>query len=82
MLVTMGSMEQYKACGLATDKDQMKLRKLIGNISGPSAGASSPSSASQSSTSSYSGTTPSRGKHSKKMLQELTPEDKKVYLMM
>lgn len=85
MLVTMGSMgsmEQYKACGLATVKDQMKLRKLIGNLSRPSADASSQSSASQSSTSSYTGTTPSRGKLNKEMLRELTPEDKRVYLMM
>ena len=35
MLVTIGSMEQYKACGLATVKDQMKLRKLIGSLSHP-----------------------------------------------
>ena len=82
MLVTMGSMEQYKACDLATVKDQMKLRKLIGSLSHPPVDASSQSSASQSSSSSYSATTPSRGKLSKKMLWELTPEDKRVYLMM
>ena len=83
MLVTMGSMEQYKACGLATVKDQMKLRKLIGDLSdpGPSTETSSQSSASQSSASSHTGTQ-SRGKLNKKMLKELTLEDKRVYLMM
>ena len=29
MLVMMGSMEQYKACGLSTVKDQMKLSLLV-----------------------------------------------------
>lgn len=83
MLVMMASMEQYKACGLATVKDQMKLRKLIGNLSDPglSTETSSQSSASQSSASSHIGM-PSGGKLNKKMLKELTPEDKRVYLMM
>ena len=50
LLVTMGSMEQYKACGLATVKDQMKLRKLIGNLKKTPVDASLQSSASQSAT--------------------------------
>ena len=29
MLCTVGTMEQYHACGLKTVKDQMRLRKLI-----------------------------------------------------
>ena len=52
MLVSLGSMEQYKACGLLTVKDQMKLRKLIGNQcqspSGSQSGASQTSSNSNS----------------------------------
>ena len=41
MLVTKGSMEQYKACGLATVKDHMKLRKrIICSLSHPPVDAS------------------------------------------
>ena len=76
MLVTLGSVEQYKACGLTTIKDQMKLRKLIGSS------VSSQSSTSASSSSAKVSTTPSRGKLTKKFLQDLTPEDKRVYLSM
>ena len=65
----MGSMEQYKACGLATVNDQIKLRKLIGSFFHPPVDASSH-------TSNYSATTLSGGKLPTKRLQELTTEDK------
>ena len=77
MLSTMGTVEQFKACGLNTVKDQMKLRKLVGKQALSAAATSSSSSA--------SGSTPataSKGKLTKKHLAELTPEDKRVYLMM
>ena len=81
MLTSMGSVEQYKACGLLTVKDQLRLRKLIGKqCQSPSQEQSSASD--QSSASSTTHATPSRGKLSKKFLQDLTPEDKRVYLMM
>lgn len=82
MLTSMGSVEQYKACGLLTVKDQLKLRKLIGQqCQSPSEPQSSPSDQSSAS-SSLTIATPSRGKLSKKFLHDLTPEDKRVYLMM
>lgn len=52
MLSTMGTVEQFKACGLNTVKDQMKLRKLVGKQASSVAATSSSSSASGSTPSS------------------------------
>ena len=80
MLVSLGTMEQYKACGLLTVKDQMKLRKLIGTqCQSPSGSQSGASQSSSNSNSQFIPTTPSRGKLSMKFLQDLTPEDKSVF---
>ena len=73
MLSSSGTQDQYKACGLRTVKDQMKLRKLLGphNVSPhPQSSCSS------------AGTTTTGGKLSLKEMKILSPEDKQVYLMM
>ena len=78
MLCTLGTMEQYHACGLKTVKDQMRLRKLINDNT-----TTVTTQSSTSSNSSSQGSTPSnKRKLTKKELNELTPEDKRIYLMM
>ena len=79
MLCNLGSMEQYRACGLQTVKDQVSLRKLLNaSLSSTSTATITPSSELESSQAS----SPKRCKLTKKQLNELTPEDKRVYLMM
>ena len=82
MLTSLGSVEQYKPCGLITVKDQMRLKKLIGKCQTPSESQSDGRSKSSASSTRSDPTIPSRGKLSKRYLKDLTPEDKRVYLMM
>ena len=76
MLTSLGYVEQYKACGLITVKDQMKLTKLIGKCQTPSESQSDGQSKSSASSTRSDATTPSRGKLSKRYLKDLTPEDR------
>ena len=81
MLCTSGSMDQFHACGLKTVKHQMKMRKLLSNThawpsSSPSAGSSSGN------VTVVPESPPASRKLTKQELVQLTPEEKRVYLMM
>lgn len=73
MVAEQGSFDQLKACGLATVGDQMKLRKLI-KSKGSAALISSCKK--DISTTSFPG-----HKLTKVELNELSPEDRRVYIM-
>ena len=76
MLPTSGSVDQFHACGLKTVKQQMKMKKLLlpANVNPGSTSTC---------TSSVSDKSPCcSGKLSKIELSGLSPEDKRVYLMM
>ena len=82
---TSGSMDQFVACGLRTVKDQMKLRKLLLDVNQGMNAASTSSgtlilSPSSSGSSTSDGSNCSR-KLSIKEIKQLSPEDKRIYLM-
>ena len=80
MMLTCASMEQLQACGLKTVKAQMHFRKVAGTFMWGSSPA--PSVRSETSGSSTISSTPSRTQKLKmKEIKQLTPEEKRLYLM-
>ena len=78
MLSTSGSVDQMRACGLKTVKQQMTLKKLLGSCCSSSVAIST----SGGSTSSVPMSPQPAKKLTKKELAAPTPQDKSVYLMM
>ena len=83
MLSTTGSIDQLIACGFNTVKKQMKLRKLLAT-STSSSSMFTPVSSSGGNTSmgAVSPSPPTSRKLKKKELNDLSPQDKTVYLLM
>lgn len=84
MLCTAGSIDQLHACGLRTVKQQMKLRKLSFSSPTPNSASSDVGSSisALSGNSDLSRSPASDRKLTKAELNALSPEDKRVYLMM
>jgi hypothetical protein len=84
MLLTCASMEQLQACGLKTVKAQMHFRKVAGTfVWGSSPGPSTPSrGCSVTSNSSTISDAPNRTQKLRmKEIKQLSPEEKRLYLM-
>ena len=69
MLSTSGTIEQLKACGFTTVKQQMMLKRLL-STTAPASGSITPVASSR------------VRKLKKKEINDLSPQDKSVYLMM
>ena len=82
MLSTTGSIDQLITCGFNTVKKQMRLRKLLAPSSSSSMFTPVSSSGGSTSVVVVSPSTPTSRKLKKKELNDLSPQDKTVYLMM
>lgn len=79
MLSTCGSIDQLVACGFKTVKQQMMLEKILASTCSSTAGSVGSSSGS---TVSVAVSPQPPRKLKKKELNDLSPQDKTVYLMM
>ena len=82
MLSTTGSIDQLIACGFKTVKQQMTLRKLLASCCSSSMVVSVCSSDGSTTSLSVSASPQPSRKLKKQELNDLSPQDKSVYLMM